>query len=113
MATWAASFYEQAILSGRLWYVDTTFTILAGASAAFAIDTGSIAPGITGINIDTTILLGSFEVFESESYTGGVPSIIHRVNRNAAQVNVTTMNEGVIFTPTTDPIRDVPILGTR
>ena len=113
MATWAASFYEQAILSGRIWYVDTTLTILTGATASFAIDTGDIAPAIVGINIDTTILLGSFEVYESETYTGGTPATIHRINRNSAQVNVTTIQEGVTFTPTTDPIRDVPILGTR
>jgi len=113
MATWAATFEEQSVLAGRLWYIDKTFVLPATSSVSIALASGDTAPAIVALNIDTNILVGDMEVFEDEAFTGGTSVIIHRVNRNAAQTVKTIITENVTFTPTTSPIREVPIIGTR
>lgn len=113
MATWAASLFEQGVISGSVWESGQTFSLLAGADRSFSITSGDIAPILFSLQINSEVEDGLLEVFEDEAPTGGTILPLQKYNRNSADDPTIVLTDNVTFTPSTDPFKTATLIGAR
>lgn len=113
MATWAASLFEQGVISGSVWDFEKIFTIEAGATRSFSVQSGAIAPIIFSLLINTDITDALLQGYEDESPTGGTILTPQKYNRNSSEDPLSIVTDNVTFTPTTTPFKEAAFFGSR